>query len=662
MPAIWLAKRKHSMLLGALGWLVTCLATSLSSAQTPVDEILPPGEAKAWVSTKCTQCHDLSPITASGHDVTGWQQTIERMLGSTGDRGEVQRAATYLAAAYPKDRAQRHVPAVFENRRVEGFVPVTGETLANPPAADWLMFSRTYDAQRFSPLAEIDRGNVSRLALAWSRGLGPGLLETIPLVRGGVVFSVVPGAGVQAIDGSNGDLIWEYRRPVGALADSARTKSLAIYRDLVFYSAPDGYLVALDARSGAVRWQTYVGKGNQTSSAFVAGDKVISGRSCQAAADCFIAAHDALTGKELWRFQLVPSAGDPAAASWGSADLNKVTASAWGLPGSYDPGRGLVYWGVANPGPYMRIDRQRGNAAAESVVAPAALYSNSTLAIDAATGELKWYYQHLPGDDWDTDYAHERTLLTTRVDPDPAAVRWIARDLPRGQTRDLAVMVGEGGDVFALDRADGRFLWALPFPYDVGNSVIADIDRVTGRTRINFAQVHRKAGDTSLTCFFNTRSYWPTAYSPMTNALYVPYVDNCLQMTAGGKRFGVRRPGSDPRRFAGIAKIDMTTGALLRFAEQPAPGNGAILATAGGLVFHGDLDRRFSAYDAISGAQVWQTILPGPISASTISYEANGRQYILVMTGAGSLAPQLAAQAGISLVSGQNAIFAFALP
>ena len=241
-------------------------------------------------------------------------------------------------------------------------------------------------------------------------------------------------------------------------------------------------------------------------------------------------------------------------------------------------------------------------------------------------------------------------------------MKWIANDVPRGRRRDLAVTVGEGGGLFALDRATGKFLWAMPFPYDVDNSVIAGIDPATGKTRINYDLVHKKPGDRSLTCFFNTRSYWPTAYSPLTNALYVPYVDNCLDMTAGGKRFGVRRSGSDPDRFAGIAKIDMTTGALTRFGEQRAPTNGAMLATAGNLVFEGDLDRRFHAYDAGTGKQLWETVLPGPISVSTITYEAKGRQYVLVISGDGVLAPGLAAQAGISMVTGHNAIFAFAMP
>jgi alcohol dehydrogenase (cytochrome c) len=631
-------------------------------AQAPPDAILPAGPAKAWVAGTCTHCHDLTPIVASGYSKDGWAEVVRRMIGAAAPAADVQAAAEYLAKAYPAGRGDRHRRAEEENRTVENYRPVTAAMLRNPDPADWLMYSRTYDAQRFSPLHQIDASNVGELALAWSRGLPAGTLESIPLVHDGTIYTIEPGAGVIALDGTTGDFIWEYRRNVGIIAAGARAKTLAIFGDILAYTAPDGYIVGLDAKTGAVRWETYVGRGSHTSGAFMVEGKIISGRSCQLAEDCFIAAHDALTGKELWRFHQVPAPQDPAAKTWGDADMSKVTTSTWGLPGSYDPARRTLYWGTANPGPYMRIERNRGGAAATSMTAPSALYSNSTLALDPDTGTLKWYYQHLPGDDFDTDYTHERTLVTSVFEPDPAAVKWINPLVPRGERRDMAIMVGEGGGIFALDRGTGQFLWAAPFPYDVPNFVIKDIDVRTGATRINFDLVHKKMGDRSTLCFFNTRSFWPTAYSPQTHSLYVPYVDNCVDMTAGGKRFGVPRAGSDPNRFAGIAKIDVATGRVMRFAEQREPDNGAMLATAGNLVFHGDLNRRFRAYDATTGKQLWQTILPGPVEVSTITYAAKGRQYVLVMTGDGQLAGQLAAEVDLPTVTGHSGIYAFALP
>jgi alcohol dehydrogenase (cytochrome c) len=638
------------------------LAGRTALAQAPAQSILPPGPARAWVASTCTQCHDLTPIVDSGYSAEGWTGVIGRMIGAAVPAPEMKAAADYLAGAYPAGRGERRRRAAEKNRPVAGYRPVTAAMLRDPDPGDWLMYSRTYDAQRFSPLKQIDTSNVGKLALAWSRGLPQGSLESIPLVHDGIIYTIEPGAGVLVLDGTTGDFIWEYRRKVGILGAGARAKTLAIFGDILVYTAPDGFIVGLDARTGAVRWETYVGRGNHTSGAFIVEGKVISGRSCQLPEDCFIAAHDALTGTELWRFHQVPSARDPAAKTWGDADLTKVTASTWGLPGSYDPVRRTLYWGTANPGPYMRIDRNPSGAGATSVTAPSALYSNSTLALDPDTGKLKWYYQHLPGDDWDTDYTHERTLVTSVFEPDPQAVKWINPLVPRGTRRDMAVVVGEGGGIFALDRDSGQFLWATPFPFDAPNFVIQDIDVRTGATRINFDLVHKKMGDRSTVCFFNTRSFWPTAYSPQTHSLYVPYADNCLDMTAGGRRFGVPRPGGDPGRFAGLAKIDMATGRIMRFAQQREPDNGALLATAGGLVFHGDLNRRFRAYDASTGKRLWQTILPGPVQVSTITYTAKGQQYVLVMTGDGQLAGQLAAQVDLPTVTGHSGIYAFALP
>src|SRR5271169_4165748 len=162
---------------------------------------------------------------------------------------------------------------------VKDFVPVTQEMLLDPSPDDWLMYSRTYDAQRFSPLKQVDRSNVGQLRMAWTRGLGPGTSETIPIVHNGVMYLVEPGAIVEALDATNGDLIWEYKRKVpSAAASTARTKALAIYQDVILYTAPDGFVVGLDARTGELRWQSPTGDGANISGPLVVDGKVISGR------------------------------------------------------------------------------------------------------------------------------------------------------------------------------------------------------------------------------------------------------------------------------------------------------------------------------------------------------------------------------------------------
>jgi alcohol dehydrogenase (cytochrome c) len=552
---------------------------------------------------------------------------------------------------------------------VKDYQPVTEQMLENPAPGDWLMYSRTFDAQRFSPLKQINKTNVNQLRLLWEKGLDAGQTETIPIVHNGVIYVVAPGAGVEAIDGATGALLWEYKRKLaGNAAGQARSKNLAIYQDVVLFEAPDA-IVALDARTGELRWEAKTdGRGN-TSGPFVAEGKVITGGACAGKREnCFILANDALTGKELWRFYTTPNKGEPGDETWGGAAVENRLASTWGLPGSYDPVRKMLYWGVANPMPDQRMLRHDGKADAVSRTAPSDLYSNSTIALDPATGKLAWYYQHLPADDWDSDYTHERTLVHTKVNPDPKFVKWINPDVPKGAERDIAVTIGEAGGIFALDRANGQFLWATPFPYDDPHNVITNIDVKTGKTEINWDQVFKAPGENHVICYWNTRSYWPTAYSPVTNSLYTSYIDNCRDLTIAGPAgrgawHVVQRPGGDPKALTGLAKIDLTTGEILRFDVGRAPGNGAMLATAGDLVFHGDMSRRFRAFDAATGKMLWESTLGGNISVSTITYQAAGKQFVCVMTGDNLKLPELSAEVPeLNTPKGHNGIYVFALP
>lgn len=567
--------------------------------------------------------------------------------------------------------------------QVKNFVPVTREMLLNPSPNDWLMLSRTYDNQRFSPLEQINRQNVGQLRMVWARGMVPGTQEAIPIVYRGVMYVVSPGAAVQALDATTGDLIWEYQHklPEGmspAVATSARSKAIAIFQDLIFFTAPDGYVVALDAPTGAVRWKTQAHdnkSGAQHSSApIVVEGKVITGRACMGSTTregCFISAYDALTGKELWKFYNTAATGEAGGDTWGDVPTEKRIASTWGLPGSYDPVRNLIYWGTSNPVPYTRIKRHGGNPDAISRSAPANLYSNSTLALDPNTGKLVWYYQHLPGDDWDLDHTHERILLRTPFNPDPKAVKWINPRIPRGQERDIVVEVPEAGGIWALDRAKGEFLWATPFPYDVPEFHISRIDVETGKTYINWDVVFKKDGDRHTICFSNTKGYFPMAYHPGKNSLYIPYNDHCLDMEAKmdtsfgfGIRKVTRRPGGDPNANAGLARVNLETGRVeWRYTQRDA-GNGAVLATAGNLIFWGDMGRRFRAFDADTGKILWETLLGGFIQTSTITYSVNGKQYVAVLTGDGSAGTRMPLDLAPENTTprGHNEIYVFALP
>ena len=566
-------------------------------------------------------------------------------------------------------------PSLFS--QVPQFIPVTESVLTNPDPADWLMINRTFDQHRFSPLNQINKSNVGQLRMAWTRGLPAGTQETTPTVYRGIIYMYVPGASVQAIDGTNGDLIWEYQRdyPKSVNPQAARNKNVGIYEDMIYFAAPDGVLIALDAKTGAVRWETKVDHGGQTAGGMLVADgKVITSRTCEMAKreNCFIAAHDAKTGKEVWKFYVTAAPGEPGGDTWADMPVDQRAAGPWGLPGSYDPKRKLIYWGVANPNPYTRLTRH-GRYDAVSLTAPANLYSNSTVALDINTGKLAWYYQELPGDDWDADHNQERILVRARVNPDPRHVKWIASAVPRNQERDLVVTVGEGGGMFVLDQESGRFLWANPFPYDDPNINMNHIDLESGRTRVNPDKLFKKDGDKILGCYHNTRGLWSIAYNPKNNSLYVPFQDQCLSMTANltakagwGPRGGVMRPGIDPKNFMNLAKIDLSTGEMRVLHSQPQPANGSALITAGDLVFWGDLNRRFRAFDADTGKVLWESVVGGMVMTSTITYSVNGKQYILINTGEGQSVTagplNLTKAAMPKAIRGHNSVVAFALP
>ncbi len=327
--------------------------------------------------------------------------------------------------------------------------PVTDAMLQDPNPDDWLMWRRTLDSWGYSPLDQIDRENVGTIRMEWSRALGPGLQQGTPLVHDGLMFFPNPRDVIQAIDAVTGDLVWEYRRErpddladylIASLIDTNR--NIAIFENLIIDITTDDYVIALDVASGDVVWETEildykVNPANQTSGPIVANGKVISGRSCGPKGGpnaCVVTAHDAHTGAELWRRRLIPAPGEPGDETWGGVPFeDRKHVGAWMVP-SFDPELNLVYVGtsVTSPAPKFFLGGHENKH----------LYHNSTLALDADTGEIAWYYQHL-NDHWDLDHPFERLLLDTVVAPDPASVAWINPRLQPGEERK--VMTGIPG-------------------------------------------------------------------------------------------------------------------------------------------------------------------------------------------------------------------------
>jgi len=561
--------------------------------------------------------------------------------------------------------------AVVSAQGQAAFERVTDAVLAAPSDADWLQWRRTYDGWAYSPLDQITRENVGDLRLAWSRTLNAGGVELIPLVHDGVMYIPHPGGVVEAVDATNGDLIWRYRRPPpeGVQTPPTITRNITIYDDKIFYATPaDGALVALDARTGSVVWQTQIhGKADRarhSSGPIVVKGKVLTGRSCEPGGipgGCFIAAHDANTGQELWRRYTVARPGEPGGDSWGGLPLeNRWHVSPW-MPGTYDPELDLVYWGTGVAGPYAAISRGAPAGVGDL------LYSNSTLALDPDTGEIAWYYQHLPGDEIDVDHPHERILVDIRYEPSDE-LEWYNR-AAAGQQRKAVWAAGKAGTQFVLDRATGEFLWARPMLHQ---NIIVAIDE-KGRVTRNRELTHREMGDVLIAGPRAGKDWWYGAYSPLTNAVYQPlmnaWVEQKSEKWTGAGNAAIRRTIRSPDQpgFPGMVKaFNVATGRLLWEYKQPAPWLGGLVATGGGLLFGGDINRRFRALDQQTGAILWETVLNSRITGGAISYAADGRQYIAVATGGGStasyetfgLTPELDLEAPV----GGNTIFVFALP
>jgi alcohol dehydrogenase (cytochrome c) len=549
------------------------------------------------------------------------------------------------------------------------FEPVTDAELRSPSDSDWLQWRRTYDGWGYSPLDQIDRENVGSLTLAWSRALSEGSVQLIPLVHDGVMYIPHPGGVIEAVDATNGDRIWRYDRvPPDGAGGSATTRNIAIYGDRIYYAAPtDGSVVALDARTGEVVWETVVHDNREdrafhSSGPIVVRGKVLTGRSCQPgglAGGCFIAAHDAETGQELWRAFTIARPGEPGGDTWGGLPLeDRYHVSTW-MPGTYDPELDLVYWGTGVPGPYAAISRgaEYGDL----------LYSNSTLALDPDTGEIVWYYQHLPGDEMDADHVYERILVDVVVEPGPE-VTW-PNPAAVGEARKVLWTAGKAGTQFVLDRESGEFLWASPMLHQ---NHIAAVDP-GGRVIRNRELTHRELGDTLVGGPRAGKDWWYGAYSPLTNAVYQPLLNAWLQQEsmewggAGQASYRETIPSPDQPGLPGMVKAyDIATGRLLWEHKQPAPWLGGLVTTGGGLVFGGDLNRRFRALDQETGRVLWETILNSRVTGGAISYAVDGRQYIAVAAGGGTFGSyetlDLTPDLGLEAPTGSNTIFVFALP
>jgi alcohol dehydrogenase (cytochrome c) len=479
---------------------------------------------------------------------------------------------------------------------------------------------------------------------------------------------------ISAVNATTGETLWEYRREmpedVGDYIPATETnRALAIHGDTIIYTSNDDYIVGIDAKTGAQKWQTLIfdyhtHPAQQSSGPIVINGKAISGRGCMPAGGpdtCVITAHDADTGAELWRLNTIQRPGEGGEDTWGGLPWEaRWHVGAWMMP-SYDPELNLIYMGtsVTAPSPKFLLAGNDNKY----------LYHNSTLAISPDDGRIVWHYQHLV-DHWDLDHPFERLLVDTRVAPDPAQVAWINPDIEAGRIYKVITGIpGKTGVVYTLDRETGEFLWATP---TVHQNVVASIDGSTGAATVNPDMLFHATGDTRDVCPSPSggKNWQAGAYSPLTNMMYYALQNTCTEMTVTLDApdnealygfSGTEHLAPGKTNIGTVFAVSAETGAKAWTFDSAGTAL-SLVTTGGGLVFGGDIEGNVRAFDQSTGEVLWEVNLGSSVTGYPISFGVDGRQYVAIGTGSSvTTAGHRRLLPGI-MAGSENRLYVFALP
>jgi alcohol dehydrogenase (cytochrome c) len=501
---------------------------------------------------------------------------------------------------------------------------------------NWLTYGGTYTSQRYSTLTRITPNNVSRLETKWVlQNQVFGAWESNPLVVDGIMYLTERPNDVMAVDAKTGRMFWLYQWTPSADARvccGSQNRGVAILGDTLYMGTVDAHLIAIDAKNGKPLWKTAVADMKQgysiTHAPLVVKDQVIVGvGGGEFGIRGFIAAYDAKTGKETWRFDVIPGPGKPGHDSWDEDGWKNGGGSVW-VTGSYDPELNLTYWGIGNPGPDWNPSQRPGDN----------LYTDSVVALDADTGQLKWHFQFTPHDGYDFDSVQVPVL---------ADINW------QGRPTKVMMWANRNGFFYVLDRASGTFLLGQPF---VNVNWASGLD-MKGRP----IQTPQPAGTATYPGSEGATNWYPPSFSPRTGLFYFSAWENY------GTVFHPEKATYQPGRnftggeftvvtpVPGAPSIGMSRGPINNWTDEV--GNGAVMAidpqtgkpkwkvtqfdvsdagmltTASDLLFTGGREGYFLVLDARTGRLLWTASLGAKIAMAPVTFQVDGDQYVSVIAG-----------------------------